>query len=179
MSGRGEPVTVRLALGLGCVLSALVLLELAPGLHGSFESVNIGLARTTEWLLGQLEIPVARRGAVLSHPDGFAYRITYVCSGLRPISVVAVTLLVVPAAWSWRLTGLALGVIGIEALNLCRLVHLYWLGVVEPDAFFTAHRVTWNIVAIVMVAGYLLLWLRGSRRRPGVHGQSTPAHART
>ena len=177
MRSREDPVTARLAAGLGGVLLMLVLLELAPALHQSFEPVNIGLAQATEWLLRQLEIPVARRNAILSHPDGFSYRITYVCSGLRPIAIIAVTLLVVPAAWSWRLTGLALGVVGVEALNLCRLVHLYWVGVVEPDAFFTAHRVTWNVVAIVMVAGFLLMWLRGSRRRLEEHGQPTPAHA--
>lgn len=172
-----DPVTARLAAGLGCVLLALVALELAPALHRIFEPLNIGIARATEWLLLQLEIPVARRGAVLAHPDGFSYRITYVCSGLRPIAIIAVTLLIVPASRAWRLAGLALGVMGVEALNLCRLVHLYWLGVVDPDAFFTAHRVTWNIVAIVMVAGFLLLWLRGGGRREEGHVSSTPVHA--
>jgi exosortase/archaeosortase family protein len=154
-------------------------LELAPALHRAFEPLNIGIARATEWLLLQLGIPVSRSDAVLAHPDGFSYRITYVCSGLRPIAIIAVTLLIVPVSRGWRLTGLALGVMGVEALNLCRLVHLYWLGVVDPDAFFTAHRVTWNIVAIVMVAGFLLLWLRGSRRHEEEHGLSTTAHAHT
>lgn len=174
-----DPVTARLAAGLAGVLLALVLLELAPVLHHYFDPLNVGLARATEWLLGQLELPVMRRDAVLSHPDGFSYRITYVCSGLRPVAIVGMTLLLVPGAWSWRLAGLALGVAGIEVLNLCRLVHLYWVGVVDPDAFFTAHRVTWNIIAVVMVAGFLLLWLRGCRRHDEELGPSTPAHAQT
>lgn len=172
-------VEARLAAGLGCVMLVLVVLELAPGLHQWFEPLNVGLARATAWLLSQLQIPVSREGSILAHPDGFAYRITYACSGLRPIALIAVTLLIVPATWTWRLAGLGLGVIGVEALNLFRLVHLYWLGVVEPDAFFTAHRVTWNLIAIVLVAGYLLLWLRGSGRRMGDHSQAAPAHARS
>ena len=87
------------------------------------------------------------------------------------------TILLVPATWSWRLAGLTLGVLGVEALNLCRLVHLYWLGVIEPDAFFMTHRVAWNIVAIVMVTTFLYLWLRGARRHTDGGRQPRPVHA--
>lgn len=176
--GRRDPATRRLAAGLALTLGALVAVELATWTHAWFEPVNVGLARATQWLLGQLDIPVARRGADLIHPDGFGYRITYVCSGLRPMAVVAVTVLLAPAAPSWRLAGLALGIAGVAALNLLRLVHLYWIGVVEPDAFDTAHRVTWNVIAVAAVAGFLLWWLRcGRRGRASVEGEATSAHA--
>lgn len=161
-----EPLTARLAVGLGCMLAVLVALELVPEIHRWFEPLNVGIARITEWLLDRLDIPVARDGTTLSHPGGFAYRITYVCSGLRPIALIAATVMLVPATRAWRFAGLAGGVVGVEALNLCRLVHLYWVGVVEPEAFFTAHRVTWNLIAISAVAGFLLFWIRRGRRHP-------------
>lgn len=165
--GKGlEPVTARLAVGLGCVLVVLVALELAPEAHRWFEPLNVGIARATEWLLGRLGIPVARDGAVLAHPNGFAYRITYVCAGVRPIALIVVTVMLVPATRGWRLAGGAGGAIGVEVLNLCRLVHLYWVGVFDPDAFLTAHRVTWNLIAVCAVAGFLLFWIRRARRHP-------------
>ena len=163
-----QPITTRLALGLAGVIAALLLLEQAPGLQRLLEPVNLGLARATEWLIQRLDLPVARQGAILTHPDGFSYRITTVCSGLRPAVLIVVTLLMVPATWFWRLSGACMALVGIEALNLGRLVHLYWVGVVNPDAFFMAHRVTWNIVAIAAVVGFLAAWLYLSQgRRPG------------
>ena len=158
-----EPITTRLALGLAGVIAALLLLEQAPGLQRLLEPVNLGLARATEWLIQRLDIPVARQGAILTHPDGFSYRITTVCSGLRPAVLIVVTLLMVPATWFWRLSGVCMALAGIEVLNLGRLVHLYWVGVVDPDAFFMAHRVTWNIVAIAGILGFLTLWIRARR----------------
>ncbi len=158
-----EPITTRLALGLAGVIGVLVLLEQAPELQRPFEPVNLALAWATELLLQHVDVPVARQGAILMHPDGFSYRITYVCSGFRPAALIAVTLLMVPATWFSRLTGMCIALAGIEALNLGRLVHLYWVGVVDPDAFFMAHRVTWNIVAIAAVLGFLALWI-GVRR---------------
>jgi len=152
-------ITTRLGLGLAGTIAVLVLLEQAPELQRPFEPVNLGLARATELLLQYLDMPVSRQGAILTHPDGFSYRITYVCSGLRPAALIAVTLLIVPATWLSRLTGVCAAVVGIEALNLVRLVHLYWTGVMDPDAFFIAHRVTWNIITVVGVIGFLALWL--------------------
>lgn len=161
-----EPITTRLALGLAGVMVALLLLEQAPELQRLLEPVNLWLARATEWLIQRLDMPVARQGAILTHPDGFSYRITTACSGLRPAGLIIVTLLVVPATWIWRLAGVCMALVGIEALNLGRLVHLYWLGVVDRDAFFMAHRVTWNIVAIAAIVGFLAAWLYLSQRRP-------------
>jgi exosortase/archaeosortase family protein len=163
-----KPITTRLALGLAGMIAALLLLEQAPALQPLLEPVNLGLARATEWLIQQLDMPVDRQGAMLMHPDGFSYRITAACSGLRPAVLIGVTLLMVPATWTWRLAGACTALLGIEALNLGRLVHLYWTGVVDPHAFFMAHRVTWNIAAIAAIIGFLAVWLYLSQgRRPG------------
>ncbi len=83
-----EPITTRLALGLAGVFGALALLEQASELQRLLEPVNLGLARATEWLIQRLDMPVARQGANLTHPDGFSYRITTACSGLRPAVLI-------------------------------------------------------------------------------------------
>jgi exosortase/archaeosortase family protein len=152
-------VTVRLAIALAGVMGLFVMLEQSSQWQHLFEPLNVCLAQATERVLQYMEMPVTRRGAVLMHPDGFSYRITYVCSGFRPAALIAVTLLVVPASGWIRLCGLLVAVIGIEALNLCRLVHLYWTGVVDAESFFVAHRVIWNIVAIIAGIGFLAVWI--------------------
>jgi len=167
MRWSAEPITARLAIALTAAMGVLLLAEQSPELQRLFEPTNIGLSRATEGVLHYLKMPVARQDAVLTHPDGFSYRITYVCSGFRPAVLIIVTLLTIPATCLLRLSGLIVAIVGMQVLNLCRLVHLYWVGVMDPDAFFVAHRITWNIIAIVAVVGFLALWLGlNSRSRP-------------
>lgn len=160
MRPRPISVTMRLAAALAGTMCVLFGLEQSTQFQSLLEPVNLGLAWAVEFVLRQLEIPVARQGPVLAHPDGFSYRIAYVCSGFRPAALIAVTLLVAPATWRARIVGLGVALAGIEALNLLRLVHLYWTGVVDPDAFLVAHRIVWNAIAIVATIGFLGIWLR-------------------
>lgn len=173
-----RPITIRLAIALAIAMGLLITMEQSQDWQRLLEPVTLGLARATELVLRHMEIPVSRHASVLVHPDGFSYRITYVCSGIRPAVLIAVTLLLTPATWPSRLLGFCIAVVGIEALNLFRLVHLYWTGVLNPDAFFLAHRVTWNIVAVITVIGFLALWLyvTGSEGRHA-HGKSQALHA--
>ncbi len=178
MAENATPITIRLAVALTGVMGVLVLVEQSPALQQLFEPINVGLSRATERVLQLLQLPVVRQDAVLTHPDGFSYRITYVCSGFRPAAIIAVTLFSVPATWVSRLSGLFVAITGIEALNLCRLVHLYWTGVVDPDAFFVTHRITWNIIAIIAVVGFLALWLfLNTRSTPADRQRPQTAHA--
>jgi exosortase/archaeosortase family protein len=153
------PTTTRLALGLAGTLGVLLALELAPELQRPLQPLSLLVAQIVEGLLGMLDMPVERHGTVLSHTDGFGYRIGYVCSGLRPLVLIAVALLALRISWSQRLVGILVAVAGIELLNFGRLIHLYWIGVHQPETFFVAHRVTWNVIAVVAVLAYLGAWL--------------------
>jgi exosortase/archaeosortase family protein len=161
-------VSVRLAVALVGATGLMLAMEQWPQWQHFFDPVTNGLARVTELVLRCLQVPVARHGNVLAHPDGFSYRIDYACSGLRPATLLLVTLLALPATWSARLIGFCVAAAGIEALNLLRLVHLYWIGVANPDAFYLAHRVIWNAIAVAAVSVFLLAWLaiNGVNRAP-------------
>ncbi len=152
-------------MGLAGVVGVLLVMELAPGLQRLLDPVNLLLAQTVEILVTRMGMAVTRSGTVLMHPDGFGYRIDYVCSGFRPAALIAITILVVRATWAQRIAGILIALVGIEALNVGRLVHLYWLGVHWPEAFSVAHEVVWNVVAVLAVLAYLGAWLalRGSR----------------
>ena len=159
--------TTRLALGLAGVVGVLLVMELAPGLQRLLDPVNLLLAQAVETLVGRMDMAVTRTGTVLRHPDGFGYRIDYVCSGFRPLVLIAITILVVRATWAQRTIGILVALVGIEALNIGRLVHLYWLGVHWPEAYSVAHEVVWNAVAVLAVLAYLGTWLVLSGRRVG------------
>lgn len=170
--------TIRLGLALAGVAGALFAMAHSPELQRLLEPLNLVLARVTELALGHLDIPVARRGTILAHPDGFSYRITYACSGARPAAVIAATLFTVPATWRARLAGMCIAILVIEALNLCRLVHLYWTGVVDPAAFQLTHGIFWNTIAVVAVGGFVAVWLQLADRRRSRSSTSFPTRAR-
>lgn len=177
-------VSLRAACALALVACLLAVVELSPDVQRLSEPINVALARATQIGLGYLDIPVARRGAVLAHAEGFSYRITHVCSGVRPAVLIIVALLAVPMAWRWRLAGLGAAFVALEVLNLCRLMHLYWTGVAHPEAFDFLHRVAWNLVFVAAVAGILALWLALASRMPWkkrlqgpLHGKSLHIHA--
>ena len=159
--------TTRLAMGLAGVVGVLLVMELAPGLQRLLDPVNLLLAQAVEALLARMDMPVTRTGTVLMHPDGFGYRIDYVCSGFRPAALIAITILVVRATWAQRMVGILIALVGIEAINVGRLVHLYWLGVHWPEGFSVAHGVVWNVVEVVAVLAYLCTWLALSGSRIG------------
>ena len=158
-------------MGLAGVVGVLLVMELAPGLQRLLDPVTLLLAQAVEILVTRMGMAVTRTGTVLMHPDGFGYRIDYVCSGFRPAALIAITILVVRATWAQRIAGILIALVGIEALNVGRLVHLYWLGVHWPEAFFVAHGVVWNILAVLAVLAYLYTWLALSGNRIGAEGR--------
>ncbi len=159
--------TTRLAMGLAGVVGVLLVMELAPGLQRLLEPVNLLLVQTVETLVVGMGLAVTRTGTVLMHPDGFGYRIDYVCSGFRPAALIAIRILVVRATWAQRTVGIVIALVGIEAIKVGRLVHLYWLGVHWPEAFPVAHEVVWNVLAVLAVLAYLGAWLALSGSRIG------------
>jgi len=89
--------TTRLAMGLTGAAAVLLVLELVPGLQRLFDPVNVLLAQAVESLVARMGIVVMRSGTVLMHPDGFGYRTDYVCSGFRPLVLIAITILLMRA----------------------------------------------------------------------------------
>ncbi len=170
--------TTRLAMGLACVVGLLLVLELAPGLQRLFEPLNVLLAQTVEYLVARMGMPVMRSGTVLMHPDGFGYRIGYLCLGFQPAALIATTILLVRASWTQRIVGILAALACVEALNVGRLIHLYWLGVHWPEAYSVAHDVVWNVLAVLAGLAYLGIWLSFScSSRNGAENRALFTHS--
>jgi exosortase/archaeosortase family protein len=78
-----------------------------------------------------------------------------------------------PAPWKWRLGGLVLGILAIQAINLVRVVSLYLTGVYFPRIFDASHTVIWQTVVILFG---VLLWVFWANRLPA---RDTPATSAT
>lgn len=79
-----------------------------------------------------------------------------------------------PAPWRYRLIGLAVGLVSVQALNLVRIVSLFYLGIWHKPLFDWAHLYIWQ--ALIML-DTLLVWMMWIRYIPGKARDKTPPSA--
>ena len=73
-----------------------------------------------------------------------------------PAGFLTVGVLAYPGPLKNKLTALIFAVPLLFAINMTRLVHLFYLGVHRADLFHAAHRVVWQVVIVLAV---FTLWL--------------------
>jgi hypothetical protein len=69
---------------------------------------------------------------LFSKRSGFAVSIEAGCNGVEALLVLAAAMLAFPAPWRMKLIGLAIGAVAIQALNIVRVISLYYLGQWKP-----------------------------------------------
>ena len=123
------------------------------------------VASLTQVLLHGIGIAAQRLGTVLFMPGGFAYDINIGCTGLLPAAVLVVAILVSPGTSGSKRRGLVVGVPLVLAVNLLRLVHLFYLGVFAPRYFVVAHSLLWEGTIVLFTFVTWLSWTRWAARR--------------
>ncbi|HEV3073240.1 MAG TPA: exosortase H [Thermoanaerobaculia bacterium] len=128
----------------------------------AIEPFTGGIARLSGAVLNLLGQHVALRGTVIQGPH-FAVNIRNGCNGVEAMLIFLSAVLAFPASWRSRLTGLALGTLAIQAINLVRVVSLYLTGAYLPRFFDASHTVIWQ--SVVILCG-VLLWVFWANRLP-------------
>lgn len=96
-------------------------------------------------------------GTMISSPR-FAVNIRNGCNGLETMFIFAAAVLAFPAPWRVKLWGLLAGVAAIQALNLVRIVSLFFIGVHWPALFEKWHVVVWQVIVILFGVALFLVW---------------------
>jgi exosortase H (IPTLxxWG-CTERM-specific) len=94
----------------------------------------------------------------------FSVQIENGCNGVEAALLFGSAVLAFPAPWKRRLLGLVAGFAAIQALNLVRVVSLFWIGAHRPALFNSSHTVIWQS-AVVLAS--VLLFLYWASREPG------------
>jgi exosortase H (IPTLxxWG-CTERM-specific) len=108
-------------------------------------------------LLGQ---EVTQEGTALRSPR-FAVNIRNGCNGVEAMVIFLAAVVAFPAPWASRAIGLLLGVLGIQVVNLIRVVALFLTGAYFPSWFDSSHTVIWQGLVILSA---VLLWIFWARR---------------
>jgi exosortase H (IPTLxxWG-CTERM-specific) len=135
-------------------------------LFGVIPRVRLGVINPyTEFLAGAVASVVNLFGAGASANGAQVYSPRYSmdiamgCDGVEASCLYLAGVLAFPTSWRARLIGLAFGVPLIQAINLARLVGLYYAGMYLPSLAGEIHDYVAQTIVIVLSTAILIFWL--------------------
>ena len=153
---------LRFGILFAAVVVALFAVELTPPAQRYFVAPwTAGVAQVATATMKALDPAVVSVGStILSTRTGFAVTILAGCNGVEAMIVLVAGMLAFPAPWKHRLLGIAAGIVAIQALNLVRIVSLFYLGQWDRAVFEWAHLYAWQVLVMVDALVVWLVWLR-------------------
>ncbi len=127
------------------------------------------IASLSAWLMQLFDDNVRSSGKVIwDQASGFAVSIEAGCNGVEAGIVLTAAILAYPATWREKLVGIAIGLLTVQALNLLRIITLFYIGQWNAVVFEWAHLYIWQALIMLDVLLVFLFWLRWlfGRRRP-------------
>jgi len=141
---------------------ALFAAELTPPVQERFViPFTEGIAKVSVNLVTLFDDRVVAAGKVIRSLDnGFAVSIEAGCNGVEAMIVLAAAIFAFPAPWKRKLAGFVIGTIAIQALNIVRIISLFYIGQWNMKVFEWAHLYIWQALIMLDVLIVFLLWLR-------------------
>jgi exosortase H (IPTLxxWG-CTERM-specific) len=120
-----------------------------------------GLATISSWLIDLFDNDAIAMGKVIqSASTGFAVSIERGCNGLEAVIILFAALFAFPAPWKHRVVGFLIGFVAIQALNLVRIISLFYIGQWSQLWFDWFHHYLWQALIILDALVVWLIWLR-------------------
>jgi len=103
---------------------------------------------------------VATANVIRDKTSGFGVRIERGCNGVEALIILFAAIFAFPAPLRNKLLGFAVGFFAIQALNLVRIISLFYLGQWNQVAFEWFHLYLWQALIILDALVVWLVWLR-------------------
>lgn len=144
------------------VLLVLFALELLAPVQTYFvQPFTQGLATVSAALVQLFDNQVTSQGIVIrSLSNGAAVAIQAGCNGLEAMICLTAAIVAYPASWKERFVGLVTGFIAIQALNIVRIISLFYLLQWNAQWFEWAHLYAWQALIFLDVLIVFILWIR-------------------
>ena len=98
-------------------------------------------------------------GALVYSPR-YSMDIAMGCDGVEASCLYLAGVVAFPSSWRARLIGLAFGIPLIQAINLTRLVVLYYVGLYLPSVADQIHDYVAQTIVILLSTAILIFWLQ-------------------
>jgi exosortase H (IPTLxxWG-CTERM-specific) len=116
------------------------------------------LAKAVAAVISLFGAGAAGKGALVYSPR-YSMDIAMGCDGVEASCLYLAGVLAFPTSWRARLIGLGFGVPLIQAINLARLVGLYYVGIYLPSAADRIHDYVAQTIVILLSTVILIFWL--------------------
>jgi exosortase H (IPTLxxWG-CTERM-specific) len=172
----GRSLIVRFLILFLVILVALFAAELTQPVQSAIVIPwTEALVRICAGLITLVDSRVAIFGKVLqSTTNGFAISIEAGCNGIEAAIVLIAAMLAFPAPWKHRVIGILAGLTAVQALNVVRVISLFYLGQWSLTAFEWAHFYLWQALIMLDVLIVWLIWIRSLPPPPSATTGSPP-----
>lgn len=124
------------------------------------------LARICAALVTWFDATAAASGKVLwNQQTGFGVSIEPGCNGIEACIVLFAAVMAFPAGWRHKAVGLVAGFVAVQALNVVRVISLFYLGQWNTAVFDFAHEYLWQALIMLDVLVVWLLWVRAGSKK--------------
>ncbi len=134
--------------------------------------VTAQIAVSTAALLKLFGLTAAADGNLVVLASGMTFEVSYRCAGFLPITSLIVCILASHARLAAKITGIAIGVSILLALNQVRILHLILIHANHRAWFQFSHDVLWGSVPIFAVLVIFAGWR--VRLQPQASGEGRP-----
>jgi len=119
------------------------------------------IADFSVWIIQNFDDNVmAISNVIRDKTTGFGVRIERGCNGVEAVIILFAAIFAFPAPFKHKMVGFAAGFVAIQALNLVRIVSLFYLGQWNQVAFEWFHLYLWQALIILDALVVWLIWLR-------------------
>jgi exosortase H (IPTLxxWG-CTERM-specific) len=135
------------------------LFGIAPGVRqGIIKPYTVWLAKAVAAIINLFGAGATTSGSLVQS-QRFSINIAMGCDGVEASSLFMAGVLAFPTLWRAKLIGLMIGVPLIHAINLARLVGLYYAGIYLPSIVEEVHVYVAQTIVILLSTAILIFWL--------------------
>ncbi|WP_299871079.1 exosortase H [uncultured Cocleimonas sp.] len=144
------------------VLVVLFTLELLGPVREYVILPFTGLIASVSAAVTQLfDSSVQSHGIILQNiNNGTAVSIQPGCNGVEAMICLTAAIVAFPASWKHKLYGLLFGFLAIQALNIVRIISLFYLLQWDKEWFEWAHLYLWQALIILDALIVFIVWVR-------------------
>lgn len=144
------------------VLLVLFTLELLGPVREYFVLPFTGLIASVSAAITQVfDSSVQSHGIILQNvTNGVAVSIQPGCNGIEAMICLTAAIVAFPSSWKHKFFGLGLGFIAIQALNIVRIISLFYLLQWNKEWFEWAHLYLWQALIILDALIVFIIWVR-------------------
>ena len=135
-----------------------------------------GIAHVSGWIMRLFDTRVVvQNDEITDALSGGGIKIVAGCNGVEAVLILVSAVIAFPAPWKHKLLGIGLGFVAIQALNLVRIISLYYLQRWNHAWFEWFHLYLWQALIVLDALVFWLIWLRWLPRNDQLDAPRAPA----